>query len=98
MGIIQSKFNKKKIIPINLVSENKKLKKKCDELEMLLKKFKKDDNFECCVCYTNKIQNKKIIRCNHSICKSCYDLIPDKRCPLCRTKMKTKNKYLISII
>ena len=42
-------------------------------------------NFECCVCYTDKIQRKKFLRCNHSLCYKCYDkIILPKKCPLCR--------------
>jgi len=41
--------------------------------------------FECCVCYTDKINRKKFLRCNHSLCSRCYDkIILPKKCPLCR--------------
>ena len=42
-------------------------------------------NFECCVCYTDKIQKKKFLVCNHSLCTRCYNKINlPKKCPLCR--------------
>jgi rubrerythrin len=87
MGI---NYSKKKIIPQNLVRENNRLKYKCEGLEKLIEKLQEQNEYECCVCYSKNFQNKKNIRCNHPLCKGCYNLIPDKRCPICRKKMKVK--------
>lgn len=95
MGRVHSK---KKVNPLSLLQlskENKKLKKECQELKTLINKLKEDKEFECCVCYNNDASNKKKIRCKHPICKRCYNLIPDKKCPLCREKMIVLNKYVI---
>jgi len=36
---------------------------------------------DCCVCYetTNYYTN-----CNHTLCASCYNQLPNKKCPICR--------------
>lgn len=91
-----NRFSKNKVIPINLITlekETKKLKKLCSTLEEQIKILRKESKFECCVCYDNKEENQKNIRCQHQICKRCYKLISDNKCPLCRKKMSI---YLIS--
>lgn len=37
---------------------------------------------ECPCCY--ELTNRKINGCFHSLCQSCFDKLPTKRCPLCR--------------
>lgn len=37
---------------------------------------------ECPICY--ELTNNKINGCFHSLCQSCFDRLPTKRCPLCR--------------
>jgi len=91
-------YSKNKVNPLSLLQlslENKKLKKKCEKLESLINQLKEDNDFECSVCYSNDASNKKNIRCKHPLCKRCFNLIPDKRCPLCRKKMMVTNKYII---
>ena len=50
------------------------------------KKMPKSYNtkFECCVCYTPNSTKKKLIPCNHNLCKKCYLKLNNKTCPLCR--------------
>ena len=52
-----------------------------------LAKLEKND-FECYVCYNRDVMEKNKTRCNHDICLSCYDIIIDKRYPICRIKIK----------
>ena len=48
----------------------------------------KSYRFECCVCYTLNRKRRKIIKCNHHLCKTCYKKIQNpKKCPLCRESM-----------
>ena len=91
-----NRLSKNKVIPINLITlekETKKLKKLCSTLEEQIKILRQESNFECCVCYDNKEENQKKIRCKHQICKRCYKLITDNKCPLCRKRMSI---YLIN--
>jgi hypothetical protein len=39
---------------------------------------------ECCVCYE---QNNSYTNCGHNLCVSCYKLIQNKICPICRTNL-----------
>ena len=91
MGNFKSKNRIHPINLINLEKETQNLLNICKKLEDNIKILKEEEerknNFECCVCYDNKIINKKKIRCKHQICKRCFNLITDKRCPLCRKKM-----------
>jgi len=52
---------------------------KIPEPELLNKIEERFD--DCCVCYetTNYYTN-----CNHTLCASCYNQIPNKLCPICR--------------
>lgn len=63
-----------------------KIKSKQNEIIKCKNKYAVTNyNFECCVCYTGKIQTKKFLKCNHSLCYKCYDkIILPKKCPLCR--------------
>jgi len=91
-------FKSKKITPlkyVKLFDENRKLKNKCKKLENKIKKLEKIPDFECCVCYSKDHIKQKKIRCEHQICKRCYKLITDKKCPICRKKMIAKSKYYI---
>lgn len=56
------------------------LKIKIDRME--------NSTFECIVCYNKDIGCKRKIRCNHDLCVNCYHMLIDKKCPLCRTKIK----------
>ena len=87
MGNIIRKKNR--IIPEGYVSPNthNKLMKKYLKIFKKLEKTKKESEYECCVCYDRTYKNKKKIRCDHNICKGCYDRITDKKCPLCRRQM-----------
>ncbi|XP_066264029.1 TNF receptor-associated factor 6-B-like isoform X2 [Branchiostoma lanceolatum] len=51
-----------------------------DEIEGRL-----EDEVECPVCYTILLTAMKIAACAHSICGTCADTLPTKRCPKCRT-------------
>ena len=77
-------FNNKKYISseqyLKLVKINKELEEKINRLEK--------STFECIVCYNKDSSFKKKIRCNHDLCINCYYLIQDKKCPLCRVKIK----------
>ena len=58
---------------------------KCKHLSKKNKYAVTNYTFECCVCYTDKINRKKFLKCNHSLCYKCYDkIILPKKCPLCR--------------
>lgn len=53
-----------------------------------LAKLERKNNFECVVCYNRDIRCKKKIRCKHDLCVDCYGIIRDKKCPVCRVKIK----------
>tara|TARA_B100000900_G_C20562354_1_gene709490 strand:- start:747 stop:1088 length:342 start_codon:yes stop_codon:yes gene_type:complete len=57
------------------------------ELRNKLAKLEKK-KFECCVCYNRDIKFKKKIRCSHDLCVDCFYIIQDKKCPVCRVKIK----------
>ena len=41
---------------------------------------------KCCVCYdVNTIYTK----CDHNLCRKCYYKIDNKKCPVCRTSIKS---------
>ena len=45
---------------------------------------------ECNICFTQS--NKwQLLPCNHKLCKKCFNLLQDTKCPWCRIKIK-KNK------
>ena len=51
-------------------------------------KKNKSYNFECCVCYSKNINKKKLIPCNHDLCKTCYSKLNNfKKCPICRRSL-----------
>ena len=56
------------------------LKMKIDRIE--------NNSFECIVCYNKDIGCKQKTRCNHDLCVNCYHIIRDRKCPLCRAKIK----------
>lgn len=96
------KMFKNKVIPESSITieDYRKLEKSYNILLEENSKLKKKSEYECCVCYERDHSKQKKIRCNHNICKRCYDLIPDKRCPLCRVKMKTikkKSRYVVRL-
>lgn len=41
----------------------------------------------CCICFDNYSQNKVVLTCGHSVCRSCSDKI--KICPYCRADTST---------
>ena len=98
MGNIIKKKNR--IIPEGYVSPNthNNLKKKYLEIVKKLDKTIIESKYECCVCYDRTYKDKKKIRCNHDICKKCYDKINNNKCPLCRKQMTLyfdPRRYLI---
>ena len=48
---------------------------------------------ECSVCYDQYHTKTFAIVCEHSLCRSCYNLITNKICPICRCKMRVPRKY-----
>ena len=94
------KMFKNKVIPeaSSTINDYNKLKKSYNILLKENTQLKKKAEYECCVCYERDIKNQIKIRCKHNICKRCYNLISDKRCPLCRVKMKRlKSRYIVRI-
>lgn len=57
-------------------------------------KIKNDNNeYECCVCLENKyLINMIDTICKHKVCNTCFDLLHNKVCPLCRIEL-TRNIY-----
>lgn len=51
---------------------------------------KNTDNLECSICYENKTNNIKLIKCNHMFCELCIKkwLLNNITCPICRVKLK----------
>jgi hypothetical protein len=41
-------------------------------------------NKECCVCYEN---SNNVLRCSHSVCKTCFNKLCKFECPICRAKL-----------
>ena len=70
-----------------LCSAYEKVYKNNLELRNKLAKLEKN-NLECCVCYNRDKRFKKKTRCQHDICTNCFDIIVDKKCPICRIKIK----------
>ena len=94
------KMFKNKVIPESSITikDYKKLEKSYNTLLKENSELKKKADYECCVCYERDSSKQKKIRCKHNICRRCYDLIPDKRCPLCRVKMKRiKSRYVVRL-
>jgi hypothetical protein len=87
--------NRNRIIPSGMVpiTEHNNILKKLEKTNILLKKTNEElykyinPIFECCVCYDKNHTHQKKIRCKHQLCKTCYSLIKDKKCPLCRQSM-----------
>ena len=52
--------------------------------------LKNTDNLECSICYENKTNNVKLIKCNHIFCELCIKkwLLNNITCPICRVKLK----------
>ena len=52
--------------------------------------FQNNDT-ECNICF---IQSNKwqLLPCMHKLCKKCFNLLQDNKCPWCRIKIKRKNK------
>ena len=63
-----------------LCAYNKKLLTKIEGIE--------NSNFECCICYSKDKNDKLKTRCGHDICVHCFFIIVDKKCPVCRKKLK----------
>ena len=51
---------------------------------------KNTENLECSICYENKTNNIKLIKCNHIFCELCIKkwLLNNITCPICRVKLK----------
>jgi len=84
--------SQEKIITLNeeryiLENEYKKLVKKNINLELKVSQLTKKD-FECIVCYSRDRRTKVKIRCQHHLCRNCFDIIRDRRCPICRITIK----------
>lgn len=43
------------------------------------------DDYECCICFDDNIENSMLIKCHHFICKKCciYLLFENKNCQIC---------------
>ena len=57
------------------------------DLEMKISRLE-NSSFECIVCYNKDSGCQQKTRCNHDLCINCYHLLRDKKCPLCRTKLR----------
>lgn len=97
--------NRNRVIPSDMVPINQHISilKKLQKAIILLKKTNeelekyKNPTFECCVCYDRNHKNQKKTRCNHPICKTCFNSVQDKRCPLCRNPMVKKRRSRYSV-
>jgi len=52
--------------------------------DSILCKYPKTD--KCCVCYD---VNSLYTSCEHNLCRICYYKIDSKKCPVCRTNIKS---------
>ena len=96
--------NRNRVIPSGMVpiTEHNNIIKELTKTKLLLQKTNieldkyKNPIFECCVCYDKNHTNQKKIRCGHQVCITCFNLITDKRCPMCRQKMIKKRRFKYS--
>lgn len=103
-NVIKKRNNNRRIAPEGMipVDDYHKILKKLKKNKLKLKKANeelqkyKNPSFECCVCYDKDHTHQKHIRCKHQLCKECYNLITDKRCPLCRQLMVKPKKFRYS--
>jgi hypothetical protein len=42
------------------------------------------EEFECCVCFSERKNKMKRIFCGHQICEKCFFKIKNNQCPMCR--------------
>jgi len=56
---------------------------------------KSADGVSCPICYEN-IPDMAYFPCRHMVCHSCYDRLPRRNCPVCRTDISRSLKMFLS--
>ena len=103
-NVIKNRNNNRRIAPEGMIPINdyNKVLKNLEKNKKIIIKLNEELNkyknpvFECCVCCDKDHTHQKHIRCNHQLCKECYSLITDKRCPLCRQSMIKRRRFKYS--
>ena len=49
--------------------------------------------YKCDICFEEK-KKKKVLGCNHFLCKMCYDKLMTNTCPFCRQPFQREEKPL----
>jgi hypothetical protein len=59
-------------------------------IDLTIEDDKKEELFECCICYEKIVPSKEKLNCNHSVCVTCIKQLRDDRCPMCRCALSSK--------